>query len=140
MSTHNPHDEEGDGCDHGHTGKICRPDPNDHGKDCDHHGNHGGVNEDHCRTTTTSPGTTTTTTKHHHGSTTTTVKSTGTTVVSTSTSLHPIDTTTTASVVTPTTAPNNPLANTGFAAEPFTALAFIFVAIGLLLKRARKAI
>src|ERR1700752_1112350 len=57
-----PHQEETDGCDHGHTGKDCKPDPQpDHGKDCDEHGNHGGVNEDHCAptTTTTQPPTTT---------------------------------------------------------------------------------
>lgn len=62
---HNPHQEEQDGCDHGHTGKPCRPDPQPtHGKDCVKHGKHGGINEDHCAgstTTTTQPPTTTTT-------------------------------------------------------------------------------
>lgn len=59
-----PHHEEADGCDHGATGKDCRPDPSDAGKDCEVHGNHGGVNEDHCVTTTTpsAPSETTTTT------------------------------------------------------------------------------
>lgn len=61
------HHEQSDGCDHGNTGKDCKPDPQpDHGKDCDEHGNHGGVNEDHClptstTTTMTVPPTTTTT-------------------------------------------------------------------------------
>lgn len=56
-----PHQEETDGCDHGHTGKPCKDDPQpDHGKECEVHGNHGGVNEDHCdeqepTTTTTAP-------------------------------------------------------------------------------------
>jgi hypothetical protein len=45
----NSHHEEADGCDHGNSSKPCRPDPQpDHGKDCDKHGNHGGINEDHC--------------------------------------------------------------------------------------------
>lgn len=49
-----PHHEELDGCDHGATSKSCRPDPQpEHGKECDKHGRHGGVNEDHCATTTT---------------------------------------------------------------------------------------
>ena len=39
-----------DPCGHGATNKPCRPDPQpDNGKDCEHHGNHGGVNEDHCK-------------------------------------------------------------------------------------------
>lgn len=52
------HAEEADGCDHGATGKPCRPDPQpEHGKDCVKHGNHGGINEDHCSggTTTDDP-------------------------------------------------------------------------------------
>lgn len=58
-----PHQEEADGCDHGATGKPCRPDPSEHGKDCEVHGNHGGVNEDHCLSvTTTTIGTITSTT------------------------------------------------------------------------------
>lgn len=63
-----PHGEQADGCDHGATSKPCRPDPQpDHGKDCLVHGNHGGINEDHCAeevptsTTTTAAPTTTTT-------------------------------------------------------------------------------
>lgn len=48
-SAGNPHHEEADGCDHGATGKPCKDDPQpDHGKDCEKHGNHGGINEDHC--------------------------------------------------------------------------------------------
>jgi len=62
----NPHHEEQDGCDHGATSKPCKDDPQpEHGKDCEVHGNHGGINEDHCEvtssTTTTEPPTTTTT-------------------------------------------------------------------------------
>lgn len=37
-----------DPCSHGATGNECRPDPSTNGQDCEHHGNHGGVNEDHC--------------------------------------------------------------------------------------------
>lgn len=54
----NPHGTppgQGD-CSHGATGKDCKPDPNpDHGKDCEEHGKHGGVNEDHCTPTGTTP-------------------------------------------------------------------------------------
>jgi hypothetical protein len=37
-------------CMHGNSLKPCKEDPQpDHGKDCEEHGNHGGVNEDHCK-------------------------------------------------------------------------------------------
>jgi outer membrane biosynthesis protein TonB len=40
-------------CEHGNSGKPCRDDPQpDHGRDCEQHGNQGGVNEDHCGGTT----------------------------------------------------------------------------------------
>lgn len=55
------HHEEVDGCDHGATGKDCKPDPSENGKDCETHGNHGGVNEDHCAPVEPSSSTTTTT-------------------------------------------------------------------------------
>jgi hypothetical protein len=36
-------------CEHGNSGKPCRDDPQpEHGRECEHHGNLGGVNEDHC--------------------------------------------------------------------------------------------
>ena len=36
-------------CEHGNSQKPCRDDPQpDRGKDCEEHGNQGGVNEDHC--------------------------------------------------------------------------------------------
>jgi hypothetical protein len=44
-------------CEHGNSGQPCKDDPQpDKGKDCEEHGNQGGVNEDHCKdedTTTT---------------------------------------------------------------------------------------
>jgi hypothetical protein len=41
-------------CGHGNSQKPCKDDPQpDHGKDCDQHGNNGGVNEDHCKSETT---------------------------------------------------------------------------------------
>ena len=47
-------------CQHGNSGQDCRSDPQaGHGKDCDEHGNHGGVNEDHCLGATTTETTTT---------------------------------------------------------------------------------
>ena len=40
-------------CEHGNSGKPCRDDPQpEHGRDCEQHGNQGGVNEDHCGATT----------------------------------------------------------------------------------------
>src|SRR5207244_6009486 len=58
-----------DPCAHGNSSQPCRPDPQPlHGKDCDPHGQNGGVNEDHCAGTTgttttgTSPATSTTNT------------------------------------------------------------------------------
>ena len=62
VTNHGDHHEEEDGCDHGATGKECREDPSDSGKDCEKHGNHGGVNEDHCATTTTTASESTVTT------------------------------------------------------------------------------
>jgi hypothetical protein len=48
-------------CEHGNSQKPCKDDPQPtHGKDCENHGNSGGVNEDHCATTTTETTTTTT--------------------------------------------------------------------------------
>lgn len=36
-------------CQHGNSGKECRPDPQPtHGQECEAHGQQGGVNEDHC--------------------------------------------------------------------------------------------
>lgn len=135
----NDHNEEGDGCDHGHTGKECRPDPNDHGKDCLIHGHHGGVNEDHCTTTTTHPVTTTTTRPTTTSSTTsTTVKPTG----STTTTVPNVTTSTTALTTSNTTVSvggvaQNPsdLALTGSTAEPILALGLLFIAAGLWVKR-----
>lgn len=76
-TNNDPHHEEQDGCDHGNTSKPCRPDPQpDHGQDCVEHGNHGGINEDHClvTTTTTRPNETTTTTTAPPATTTTTTQ------------------------------------------------------------------
>lgn len=43
-------------CEHGNSGKPCKPDPQpEHGKDCEHHGKNGGVNEDHCKPPDTTP-------------------------------------------------------------------------------------
>jgi cobalamin biosynthesis Mg chelatase CobN len=46
-------------CQHGNSGQECKPDPQpEHGKECDDHGNQGGVDEDHCIGTTDSTTTT----------------------------------------------------------------------------------
>jgi hypothetical protein len=47
-------------CGHGNSMKPCKDDPQpDKGKDCEEHGNNGGVNEDHCAGETTTPDETT---------------------------------------------------------------------------------
>lgn len=90
-TTSAPHGEEDDGCDHGASGKPCKDDPEpDHGKDCETHGNHGGVNEDHCGESTGTPTGTTTTTPS--GTTTTTPS--GTTSTSPTTPYTPPSTST----------------------------------------------
>ena len=43
-------------CEHGNSEKPCKEDPQpDKGKDCELHGNSGGVNEDHCKGEDTTP-------------------------------------------------------------------------------------
>ena len=43
-------------CEHGNAAKPCKDDPQpDKGKDCEEHGNQGGVNEDHCKADETVP-------------------------------------------------------------------------------------
>lgn len=112
------HHEERDGCDHGHTSKPCRPDPQpDHGKDCVKHGNHGGINEDHCAdtTTTTEPQTTTTTAPPN---VTTTTVTTGTdskviSVPSTTSTTSPLSSTPAPLNVSPATNLSGELPRTG---------------------------
>ncbi len=63
-------------CQHGNSGQECKPDPQpEHGKECDDHGNQGGVDEDHCLgttdSTTTTESTPTNQTTSPSGSTTT---------------------------------------------------------------------
>lgn len=106
------HVEEADGCDHGATGKPCRPDPQpDHGADCLVHGNHGGVNEDHCEeesstsTTITAPPPTPTTT------TSTTAPPSPSTSTTTSTA-PPAPTVSLPERTSPTTAPTPPAPET----------------------------
>lgn len=90
------HHEELDGCDHGATGKVCKADPQPtKGKDCLTHGNHGGVNEDHCLTTDTT-------------NTTVTTVPTVTTTSTTTTAPAPATTTTTSGGVTTPTATATP--------------------------------
>ena len=70
-----------DECEHGNSAKPCKEDPQpDKGKDCELHGNNGGVNEDHCKgdetTTETTPTTPTTPTDTTPTETTTPTDST----------------------------------------------------------------
>jgi hypothetical protein len=72
-------------CQHGNSDKACGDDPQpDNGKDCQAHGNNGGVNEDHCApvettTETTTQGTTTTQETTTQGTTTQGTTTQGTT-------------------------------------------------------------
>lgn len=47
-SANSNHQEQVDGSDHGATSKPSKDDPSSNGKDCELHGNNGGINEDHC--------------------------------------------------------------------------------------------
>lgn len=101
-----------DPCSHGATGKPCRDDPQpEHGKDCDHHGKLGGVNEDHCKspTTTTPTDTTPTDTTPTDTTPTTPTTPTGTTQTQTTpttpTTTAPTATTPPAVVPPPVTSP-----------------------------------
>jgi hypothetical protein len=90
-------------CEHGNSGQECKPDPQpEHGKDCEDHGNLGGVNEDHCLGTTDSTPTVDTTTTEQPTST-----STSSTTNETTTTNQPTtkDATTTAPTTTTTAQP-----------------------------------
>jgi cobalamin biosynthesis Mg chelatase CobN len=97
----------GDDCSHGNSDKDCRPDPNEHGKDCDDHGNARG-NEDHCTSVDTPTTTTTTSSTTTTNSTTTTAKTTTTTSSSTTTTTTSTPTTTTTQGTTNSTPPGTP--------------------------------
>jgi len=95
-------------CQHGNSGQECKPDPQpEHGKDCDQHGNQGGVNEDHCLGTTDA--TTTTETTNTNQTTTSETTTNETTTNETTTDQTTTDQTTaqetTAAPNTPTSAP-----------------------------------
>jgi len=92
----------GDDCSHGNSGKDCRSDPNEHGKDCEDHGVARG-NEDHCDSVDT-PATTTSATSST--TTTTTTKTTTTSTSTTTTTNTP--TTTTTQVTTNSSPPGTP--------------------------------
>jgi hypothetical protein len=67
-------------CQHGNSQQDCTSDPQPgHGKECDEHGNNGGVNEDHCLGTTDSTTTTETTTTDKTTTSETTTNETTTT-------------------------------------------------------------
>jgi hypothetical protein len=98
-------------CQHGNSGHECRPDPQpQNGKDCEVHGQQGGVNEDHCLGTnaTTTHGTTTAPTTTHG---TTTTRCDDEEFDCTPTVTHPA-TTTTPTHPTTTTTPTHPTTTT----------------------------
>ena len=100
-STDKPPSPPGQGeCGHGNTGKPCKEDPQpDRGKDCENHGNHGGVNEDHCKGEETTPTETTPTTPTE--TTPTTPTETTPTTPTETTPTTPTETTTTSTRTTP---------------------------------------
>jgi hypothetical protein len=106
-------------CQHGNSGQECKPDPQpEHGKECESHGNQGGVDEDHCLgttdSTTTSESTTTSQTTSSSTSTTTEETTTGnqpTTTDETTTRDQPTSTDETTTPTT-TTAPPTTQAST----------------------------
>lgn len=92
-----------DECEHGNSAKPCKEDPQpDKGKDCELHGNNGGVNEDHCKGDETTPTETTPTTP-----TDTTPTETKTPTDSTPSETTPTDTT--PQVTVPTSGGSNAL-------------------------------
>ena len=89
-------------CEHGNAAKPCKEDPQpDKGKDCEVHGNNGGVNEDHCKGDETTPTETTPTTPTD----TTPTETTTTTTDSTPSETTPNDTT--SQVTVPTSGGSN---------------------------------
>jgi len=98
-------------CQHGNSGQDCKPDPQpEHGKDCQDHGNLGGVNEDHCLGATDSTTTTNTTTSEETTSSSTSTTTDETTTDETTTTDQPTttDETTTTSTTTTTAQPSTP--------------------------------
>jgi hypothetical protein len=102
-------------CGHGNTEKPCKEDPQpDKGKDCEAHGNQGGVNEDHCKVDETTPTETTPTTPTETTPTTpteTTPTTTTETTTSTSTETTPTETTSAVTTATETTQAETTVAN-----------------------------
>jgi hypothetical protein len=94
-------------CQHGNSGQDCKPDPQpEHGKECESHGNQGGVDEDHCLGTTDSTTTTEATTTTDETTTTdqpTTTVETTTTTDETTTTDQPTTTVETTTTKQPTT-------------------------------------
>jgi hypothetical protein len=101
-------------CSHGNTGKECKPDPSENGKDCDPHGQNGGINEDHCLATTTTTGVVSTTdpavTTHDVTTTdeTTTTNGNATTATNGPTTTAATEGTTTAATNSPAASPAAP--------------------------------
>jgi hypothetical protein len=140
------HHEQLDGCDHGASSVPCRPDPSPNGQDCDSHGNHGGINEDHCTketrtcdslelcpTTTSVPSTTSTSTPAPSGTTTTTATRT-TTTASVPITATPTTTATPSTTATSTPAPTTELPMTGGGlTEMLTVLGVVLLGFGLIL-------
>jgi hypothetical protein len=91
-------------CQHGNSGQDCKPDPQPgHGKECDEHGNQGGVNEDHCLGTTDSTTTTETTTTDETTTSETTTNATTTNETTTTTTTNQTSTQETTTTPVPTT-------------------------------------
>jgi hypothetical protein len=95
-------------CGHGNSQKPCKEDPQpDKGKDCEEHGNQGGVNEDHCKGETQPPTETEPTTPEETTPTTPTTPEETTPSTPTETTSTPTETTP-GSSDTPVDSPESP--------------------------------
>jgi hypothetical protein len=108
-------------CDHGNSPQECKDDPSEHGKDCEAHGNHGGVNEDHCKgeeTETTETETTETETTETETTQTETTQTETTPTTPTETTPTTPETTTTVTTTTTETTVSTPTETTVTEVEP----------------------
>jgi len=120
-SAQQPPEPPGQGpCSHGNTGKECKPDPSANGKDCDLHGQNGGVNEDHCLATTTTTGVVSTTDPTVTTHETTTTNGNATTTTNGPTTTAATEGTTAAAPNSPAASPSSPPTSGVLSAPPVT--------------------
>jgi hypothetical protein len=120
-SAQQPPEPPGQGpCSHGNTGKECKPDPSANGKDCDLHGQNGGVNEDHCLATTTTTDVVSTTDPAVTTHETTTTNGNATTTTNGPTTTAATEGTTAAAPNSPAASPSSPPTSGVLSTPPVT--------------------